>query len=135
MEHIETRVLNSVPFPMKMYCRYVDDNFVILKRVNLDAFHVALNSVHHTIQFMCEIKRDNVLPFLNVLVHWASNGSVKTTVYRKQCDTGNLLSFDSHHPTEHKRSVGRTFLSRCHAVCSNKQLRLQEVQNVVGALQ
>lgn len=60
MEHVETRVLNSVPFPVKMYCRYVDDTFVILKRVNQDVFHVALNSVHHAIQFTYETERDNV---------------------------------------------------------------------------
>ncbi|CAN7952193.1 unnamed protein product, partial [Ixodes pacificus] len=135
MEHVETRVLNSVPFLVKMCCRYVDDTFTILERINLDAFHVGLNSVHHAIQFTYETERNNVLPLLDVLVRRARNGSVETTVYRKQCDTGIFLSFDSHHPTEHKRFVVRTFLSRCDVVCSNKQLRLQEVENVVGALE
>lgn len=46
MEHVETRVLNSLPFQVKMYCTYVDDTFVILKRANPEAFHRALNSIH-----------------------------------------------------------------------------------------
>lgn len=135
MEHVETRVLESIPFHVKMYCRYVDDTFVILKRANLEAFHQARNSVHPAIQFTCETEKDNLLPFLDVLVRRSENGRVETAVYQKQCDTGNFLSFDSHHPTEHKRSVVRTFLTRCDTVCSNQQLQLREAENVVGELE
>lgn len=115
MEHVKTQVLNLLPFWVKMYCRYMDDTFVILKRANLFAFHVALYSVHNAIHFTNETERDNISPFLDVLARRADNVSVETTVYRKQIE--HFLSFVSHHPTKHTLSVVRTFLSHCNAVC------------------
>lgn len=84
IEHIQARLLDSLPFQVKMYCRCVDDMFVILKRANMEAFHETLNSVHHANQFVWETEKDNVLPFLDMLVHRPDNGRVETTVYRKQ---------------------------------------------------
>lgn len=76
MEHVETQVFSSLPFPVKMYCRYVDDTFVILKRDNLHDFHAMLNIVHHAIQFTYETEKDGVLPFLDILVRLYRDGSV-----------------------------------------------------------
>lgn len=51
VKHVETQVLSSLPFSVKMCSRYVDDRLVILKRANLRDFHAALNNVHHAVQF------------------------------------------------------------------------------------
>ncbi|CAN7977908.1 unnamed protein product, partial [Ixodes persulcatus] len=134
MEYVEKFVMTSLSFPLKMYCRYVDDTFVILKKVNLHAFHFALNSINTAIQFTCETERDGVLPFLDVLVHRVGGGAVETEVYRKPCDSGNVLCFDSHHPAEHKRAVVRTLLSRCDVLSSNDDLRSQELARISTSL-
>ncbi|CAN7978756.1 unnamed protein product, partial [Ixodes persulcatus] len=134
MEHVEKLVVNSLSFPLKMYCRYVDDTFVILKKVNLHTFHLALNSIHTAIQFTCETERDGVLPFLDVLVRRVGGGAVETEVYRKPCDSGNVLCFDSHHPAEHKRAVVRTLLSRCDVLSSNDDLRSRELTRISTSL-
>lgn len=115
MEYVETRALEPLPFQLKLYCRYVDDTFVILKRANLFALHEALNSVHPAILITYNIK-DNAALFLDILVRRTCQSRVEKTAYRKQCDTGGFLSFYSHHPAEHKWSIVGTFFSHCDAV-------------------
>lgn len=134
MQHVETICLSTLPFPVKMYCRYVDDTFVIVEKHNLQAMHDALNSVHPAIQFTCEMEDGDTLAFLDVLVRRNEGGSLATSVYRKPCDSGNVLSFDSHHPAEHKYAVARTLLSRCDALSSTQTLRKHEETNVATVL-
>lgn len=78
MEHAETRMLDSLPFQVKVYCRYVDDTFVILKSATMEAFHEALNSVHHASAFTCETEKDNVLVFFDVLLRRTDKSRVET---------------------------------------------------------
>ncbi|XP_064474029.1 uncharacterized protein LOC135388396 [Ornithodoros turicata] len=130
MEHVEESALEQAPCPIKFYRRYVDDTFVILSRVLVDAFHSVLNSVEPSIQFTYEIEKNNVLPFLDVNVHHDQVRQIKTTVYRKACDTGNFLDFNSHHPTEHKRAVIRTLLDRAERLASDSQLQSSEETTV-----
>ncbi|CAN7951170.1 unnamed protein product, partial [Ixodes pacificus] len=93
-----------------------------------------LNSIEPSIQFTREVEQNNTLPFLDVTVCRSDTGHIETTVYRKPCDTGNFLSFNSHHPVEHKRAVVRTLINRSEHFPSNSDLRASEVQTVVGSL-
>jgi hypothetical protein len=49
------------------------------------------------------------LAFLDLNVHRTVEGELETDVYRKPTHTDKYLSYDSHHPVSHKRSVAKTF--------------------------
>ena len=64
----------------------------------------------------------------------ARNTTIKTSVYRKATHTDKYLQFNSHHPTQHKRSVARTLLDRAKNIPSTDADKVSEVQHVVDAL-
>ena len=134
MEYVEETVLERYAHPIGFYKRYVDDTFVILNKNHVADFHLTLNSVESSIQFTHEVEQNCALPFLDVNVFRNSTGRLDTTVYRKACDTGNLLSFNSHHPVEHKRAVVKTLLHRSERISSNPQLRASEDAVIVDLL-
>ena len=62
------------------------------------------------------------------------DGKIKTSVYRKATHTDKYLQFNSHHPSQHKRSMVRTVLDRAKNIPSTDADKLSEVQHVVDAL-
>ncbi|BHF76294.1 hypothetical protein SprV_0501939200 [Sparganum proliferum] len=118
------------------WARYVDDTFVIIKREMVQEFHNALNSVSPDTHFTMEAESNKQLPFLDVLVHRKPSGHLKTTVYRKATNTGQILSYHSKHPLSHKRICVRTLYKRAETHCSepdDKRLELRNLQRLFMA--
>nr|VZI00012.1 unnamed protein product [Spirometra erinaceieuropaei] len=109
------------------WARYVDDTFVILKREMVSEFHTILNSVFPDIQFTREAEVNNQLAFLDVLVHRKTNGSLRTTVYRKATNTRQVLSYYSNHLLCHKRSCVRTLYKRAETHCIEATNKVAEL--------
>ena len=75
------------------------------------------------------------IPCLDALFHRNSDGTLKTTVYRKKTHTDQYLNFSSHHPLHHKQGVVRTLIDRADALCSDPMDREEEYKHVDAALQ
>lgn len=125
MQHFEHTALPS--FQPKLWLRYVDDTFVVIKRSNVQAFHEHINKVMPEIKFTKEESTDNKLPFLDVLLIREADGALNTTVYRKPTTTDVLLSFESNHPIAHKKGCVRTAFERAKTHCSTHELYKTEV--------
>ena len=67
-----------------------------------------LNSIEPSIQFTVERETDGKLPLLDTCVQRATDGKLETVVYRKPTHTDKYLSFNSHQPRSHKKSVVTT---------------------------
>ena len=117
IQRFEEEVLVSAPQSLRMWVRYVDDVFAVIKETDVEPFLTLLNERNSAIQFEMEREVDGQLPFLDVLVSRVGN-SVSTKVYRKGTHTDRLLDFNSYHPLSHKRSVVRTLWTRAEKVCS-----------------
>ena len=63
-----------------------------------------------------------------------SDGSIKTTVYRKPTHTDMYLHWDSYHHLSAKYSVINTLRHRTNTVCSTKQLLIEEEDHLYNAL-
>ena len=130
---LESNALDSFPTSTKLWLRYVDDVFSIVKRAVVDQLLSHLNAQHPSIVFTLEIESDGKLPFMDVLVHRCDD-QLKTSVYRKPTHTGRYLNYSSHHPETNKRSVVSALLSRMKYVTLDDDSRGKEEQRVYDDL-
>ena len=85
MEDLEIKAIRTSNTPPKIWRRFVDDTFTIIKKENRNNFLQHLNSIHPNIKFTCEeMKEDGSMPFLYILITPTEDGSLKTSVYRNQ---------------------------------------------------
>ncbi|XP_072038295.1 uncharacterized protein [Amphiura filiformis] len=122
MERFEKEALKSAPCPPKIWLRYVDDTFVVLKDIDTD------------IKFTIEPENNKQLPFLYTLITRKEDGNLKVQVYRKPTHMDQYLHFESHHPLQHKLSVGKTLFHRADNIVTEKEDRDQELSHIKGAL-
>ena len=110
MEDVEQRALASIPVNPSFWKRFVDDVISAVSVNEIDVLLQHLNSIEPSIQFTVERETDRKLGFLDTCVHRAIEGKLKTDVYRKPTHTDKYLSFNSHHPRSHKKSVATALL-------------------------
>ena len=111
------------------------DNHACLKKDYLQEFHDHLNSVNPHIQFTKEVGKDNRLSFLDTTTTRV-RGRIQVSVYRKPTHTyhDKHLDYNSHHPSQHKRSVVNTLLHRAQEIPSTNAERFRERRHVIKVL-
>ncbi|XP_072033380.1 uncharacterized protein [Amphiura filiformis] len=134
MEYFESQALTSAPHPPRIWKRYVDDTFVVIKSTHIEQFTDHINNIDPNIKFTREEVEDGKLPFLDTLVCRQQDGTLKVKVYRKPTHTEQYLNFSSHHPLEHKLSVVRTLLHRAETVVTDQTDKEEEIAHVKNAL-
>ena len=67
MERFEQLALKSKQ-ASRIWKRYVDDTFCVIDKTNAGPFLYHLNSLHPTIQFIMELKKDGRLAFRDTLM-------------------------------------------------------------------
>ena len=134
MEEVERRALTSFTDAPRIWKRYVDDTFAVIKPNLIQSFHDHLNSIVSSIMFTYELEDDNCLPFLDVLVRKDSDGNLSTSVYRKRTHTDQYLNFQSHHPLCHKSAVASTLFTRADRLSSSLVDRMAEQERVTRSL-
>ena len=100
--------LESIAMPKfnhKLWVRYVDDVFTIVKKTDITTIHETLNNVFEGIQFTVEEEKDHLLPFPGRCgtqnTKWFN---WKRTSTKKQTHTDQILHYTSNHPKCHKQS-------------------------------
>ena len=130
MENFELEVLKSAKQPPRVWMRYVDDTFVVIKKNYAQEVTDHINSFNPNIIFTNDPEVDGKLPFLDTLIKRQADGSVKITVYRKPTHTDQYLVFKSHHPLEHKLSVIRTLFHGAETVVTDPVDQVSELDHV-----
>ena len=105
VEDVEQRVLAYSQVNPSLWKRYVDDVASMVNESKIDILLQHLNSMEPSIQFTVEGENDRKLAFLDTNAHRNINGQLETDVYRKPTHTDKYISFYSHHPRSHKKSV------------------------------
>ena len=80
------QALENIALPRirpKLWVRYVDDTFVIIKRSDIENTQKTINNIFNDIKFTMESENNGELAFLDVLVKRNANGTLETSVYRK----------------------------------------------------
>ena len=134
MEDVEERALASYEIQLPFWKRYVDDICTVVPKQRVQHLLQHLNGIEGSIQFTVELESDGRLPFLDVLMCRRPDGSISTSVYRKDTHTDKYLDFSSHHPLSHKIAVVRTLCSRADTHSSLASSWIDEVNHVSTAL-
>ena len=122
------------PTRHRLWKRYVDDTFCILRKGSTKELLHHLNGVRPTIKFTVEQEEDGTLPFLNTLLRRRRDCSLDVSVYRKPTHTDRYLHFESHHPTQVKRGVVRCLHDRARGVISTQDNLQKEVNHIARVL-
>ncbi|CAH8627121.1 unnamed protein product [Dicrocoelium dendriticum] len=121
MEEFEKKALPNFRGALKVWWRYVDDTFAIIKRDKKEEFLNYLNSIDNAIKFTMELEsQSGTLPFLDCLVH-RKEGTLKTTMYRKPMDTDGVLSYSSSHPKHVYAGIASSLFHRASALCTEEE--------------
>ena len=135
MEDFETRALATSPCTPKIWKRFVDDAFTVVKKNQKRSLLDHLNSLHNSIEFTSENPGENgSIPFLDMLVIPDEEGRLKTTVYRKLTHTNQYLHWDSHHAIPSKYSVIETLFHRAKTICSGPTQLQEEEEHLYNTL-
>ena len=119
----------------KIWMRYVDDTFVIIKRHEIDRTVNILNETIPNIAFTVEQEHELQLSFLDILIKRTDQGFLETTVYRKVTHTDQILNYASNHPMQHKASCVNTLFARIDSHCSTLESRIAEKQHLIHSFQ
>ncbi|XP_019755307.1 uncharacterized protein LOC109534175 [Dendroctonus ponderosae] len=123
MDKFEKTALSTALFKPTIWCRYVDDTFVIWRhgRENLDIFLDHLNKKHPDIQFTMEIEQNHQLAFLDVWVYRERN-RLDHKVYGKATHTDRYLHKLSNDYPSQKQGIIKTFTDRARKICGPQHL-------------
>ena len=124
---------------LEILMRYIDDGFITWpKRLNLQHFIDALNSLHPSIKFTIERGEEGIinglrvqiLNFLDVLLILHLSGKIETDIYYKPTNSHDYLSYDSHHPEHTKKNIVYGLAKRIVEFVSNydtEEIRMNEL--------
>jgi len=133
MKIIEETAITASSTPPKIWKRYINDSFVIIKKHSVASFHDTLNSIDPEIAFTIEPENNGQIPFLDTLVS-RNNDVITIDVYRKSTHTDRYLDFYSHHEMKQKLSTATTLLNRASNLPSTPEGKTKELIHVTDAL-
>ena len=125
MEVIEELTISTSSVPPKVWKRYVDDIFVIVKNDAVTSSHNTLYASDPKISFTIELENSGQIFFLDTLVS-RGNGVAVIYVYRKPTHTDRYLDFFSHHDIKHKINTASTLSPSCDKELLYRVLKLQK---------
>lgn len=88
----------------RIWLRYVDDVFAVMKPEHIDTTLKLLNSQYDTIKFTVEVENNNSLPFLDLYLT-RTNNTIDINIYRKSTNTTRYITNDSYSTNAHKMAV------------------------------
>ena len=95
-----------------------------------------LNGIDKTnsLKFTHEPEKNGQVPFLDTLITRREDWSIKLLVYRKAAHTDKYLSFQLHHPLQHKLAVIRSLLERSDSIITEEGDHKQDKARIRTAL-
>ena len=124
MKVFEEKALATFPSTgPKVWIRFFDDVFSIVKQRHVVELLQHLNDQHPSIRFTEETERRGKLPFLDVEVSRTENSQLSMNIYRKPTHSARYLQYTSNHTDSAKRSVARALFERVQHVTRNEEKR------------
>jgi hypothetical protein len=132
MEHFEEIALDTADHKHAIWLKYVDDIFVVWSHgpAKLQQFLHHLKSLRPTCSFTVEVKINDTLPYLDVLV-MKKGHKLATEVYRNSIHTGRYLHFNSNYQHHVKRGDVYSLINRAKVMCQDHKDFKKEIK-IIG---
>jgi len=104
MQDLVIVALESLPFNLPFYYRYVNDIILMAPMNSLNLVLQTFNSQHGRLQFIMEIEIDKKVSFLDVTFINAGD-KLMFDLYRKPFCSRRYLNYHSHYSINHKKGV------------------------------
>lgn len=111
MADFETVIEQHALFP-RIWVRYVDDIFAIIKKNTITTILDWLNGLKASIKFTHETEKDGKMPFLDVEVMRTDNNKLGFKIYRKPTNTCTFINAKSFHCSNHKHAAFNSMVFR-----------------------
>jgi hypothetical protein len=128
MSFFEKELQKSSLFP-RIWIRYVDDIFVVVKSRFVQRTLNFLNNQHSSIKFTHEMEEDSQLPFLDVLV-MRNEDKINLKIYRKPTSTNRFISSKSFHSFQHKNAAFNSMAHRLTHVPMDEENYTEKRNNI-----
>ncbi|XP_055527924.1 uncharacterized protein LOC129720461 [Wyeomyia smithii] len=132
MSNFEVEAEGNKLFP-RIWKRYVDDIFALVKERTLTQTLDFLNSRHTTIKFTVEKEVEGKLPFLDLLITRKDNNKLKFGIYRKPTSTDRYITADSNHFGGQKQAAFHSMAHRIFNIPMEEQEFLAEKETIYKA--
>lgn len=125
MSDFETDLQKEKLFP-RIWRRYVDDIFAVVKERYLSQILEMLNSRHTTIKFTVEKEMDGKLPFLDLMITKKEDNTLRFGIYRKPTSTDRYITADSNHYGAQKQAAFHSMAHRLFNIPMEKEEFVEE---------
>ena len=119
MQAYERTAITTVLHPPKVWERFADDAYSILKRTHLENFFHHISNLRQNIKFTMEEVSNGKLAFLDTSLK-RNNGEISVLIYRKPTHTDQYLHYSSHHQISCEESVVSSWFNRAYYIITNK---------------
>ena len=119
MQAYERTAITTVLHPPKVWERFADNVFSILKRTHLENLFHRINNLYQNIKFTMEEESNGELAFLDALLK-QNYGGISVLVYKKPTHTDQYLHYNSHHQTTCRENVVSSLFNRVYSITTNK---------------
>ncbi|CAH8865979.1 unnamed protein product [Trichobilharzia szidati] len=135
MKALEKKALTSFSCHPRIWYRYVDDTFIIIKKAEKENFLTEINLISEYIEFTNEIESaEGTINFLDCLVKRQTDEKLKFTIYRKPTHSNKYLNFQSDHPIGMKVSVALNLVNRARNIITDNDDMENEISNIKQVL-
>lgn len=110
MKRFENRLKQKNILP-RIWARYVDDVFAVVKKNEVDRLLAPLNEQYPSIKFTVERESNKSLNFLDLKLTNV-NGKIKFAVHHKDTSSLRYITSDSHAPIQHKLAAFHSMVFR-----------------------
>ena len=129
MAELEETLVPTLNGKMKLWRRYVDDTFTIIKSEEIENVLTVLNSFHQEIEFTHVVENNSCLAFLDVNVE-RFGGDFRTAVYRKETDTSIYIHWKAYAPKIWKIGTLKGLLRRAFLISSEDNALKNEIAHL-----
>ena len=119
MQAYERTAITMALHPPKVWERFVDDVYSILKGTHSGNFSHHINNLHQNIKFNMEEESNGELTVFDTLLK-RNNREISVLIYRKPTHTDQYLQHSSHHQTSCMESVISSLFNRAYSISTKK---------------